>query len=804
MSDPRLRHAWKVVGLAAVLLLAPVAALQLASRFVSFPSELLEGHAGSIRVLDRESRLLREVRPKDGSRTAWIRSSDVPLATRALVATEDRRFMTHHGVDYQAAVRAVISNISHVRTVSGASTITMQLARTVRPHRRTILGKFLEAALALRIERTLTKAQILDEYVNRAPFGPNLRGVGAASLAYFDKSASALSLGEASLLAGMVRAPSYFGLHNHPDDARRRRKFVLSRMVSAGTIDETAARIADQEPVVLQQHTAAFGAPHFVRALLAGRLGPAPSATGGMVTTTLDVELQRAAEVATQRILDSLRTKHVTAASVVVLDNATSDILAYIGSPDFFDDAHNGQIDGVLALRQPGSALKPFVYELAMERLGVTPATVLPDIELHLPTPQGDFSPHNYDESFHGPVRMREALANSLNVPAVFLADRLGPPAVLERLHGLGFSLERGAEDYGAAIALGDGEVTLLELTRAYSTLARGGLAKPVRAALSFEIAGQVTSLEPGAEERVMPELHAARITDVLKDGKARVASFGEQSVLDLPFETAAKTGTSKGFRDNWAVGYTTQRTVGVWVGNFDGSPMDHVSGVAGAGPLFHDVMAAAMEALERAPLAVSRSDVASQLSRIQICPLSGARVTSACPSHVFEWFTPSEAAELAYCEMHERVAIDERTGLLAGRTPSVTCRSTTKTFERFPPRYAAWALGAGRPLAPTEVSRECADDSSTESEGGISIRYPLDGAHFVIDPDRPAPVQVLTISVVAPEGTPEVTLLVDGAPVDRARNPYTLRWPLSPGDHELIARAGSQRSAPISIHVRQ
>jgi penicillin-binding protein 1C len=789
----------------AVLLLMPVVVVRIASYFVDVPVELREGHAGSVRVLDREGHLLREARPKDGAKTAWVSRDQASLVADALVATEDKRFRSHGGVDWFAVVRAAWSNVAHERTVSGASTITMQLARAVRPHPRTLRGKILEAALATRIEREMSKDEILEAYLNWVEFGPNLRGVGAASRAYFDKPASALSLGEAALLAGMVRGPSYYDLAKRPEQAEGRRKLVLARMVAADVAAPEQAKDAEAEPVILQQRAPAFGAPHFVRALLAGDLGVSPDAAGGTVTTTLDVDLQRAAELATQHVIGSLGDKHVTAASVVVLDNATGDILAYVGSPDFFDEGRAGQNDGALARRQPGSTLKPFVYELAMERLGMTPASVLPDIELHLPTPTGDFSPRDYDESFHGPVRMREALGNSLNVPAVFVADQLGPRAVLERLRLLGLSLDGSAEQYGAAIALGDGEVSLLELAGAYATLARGGTKRAPRAVLGVDVAGKRTTTEPADETRVMPELAAMRVTDMLKDKKARVASFGEGSVLEFSFEAAGKTGTSKGYRDNWTVGYTPQVTVAAWVGNFDGSSMDHVSGITGAGPLFHEVMVAAMGSREKLPLAIDASAPPDALERVEICTLSGARVTPACPTHVFEWFTHDEAASLGFDEMHERVDIDPHNGLRAGHAASATCERVTRTFERFPPRYASWATAANRTLAPDEFSPDCPPDASDTVTGGgaLAIRYPLDDAKFVIDPDRAKGTQVLAVSVVAPTSTAEVSLLVDGSEVDRKRTPYTLRWPLAPGDHDLVARVGSVESSRTHIHVR-
>jgi len=789
-------HKRRLIIAAVGLAFAPLVALHVASWLVAFPSELREPHAGSVRVLDRHGRLLREVRAKDGARSAWVSRGEAQLVVDALVATEDKRFLSHHGVDYLAVMRAALANVTHGRAVSGASTLTMQLARTVRPHERTLAGKFMEAALALRIEREIGKDEIVEQYLNRVDFGPNLRGVGGASRAYFDKAPSELSLGEATLLAGAVRGPTYYDLRKRPEAAIARRRLVLLRMRDAGFTDEAKASRAADEPVVLQARSSVFGAPHFVRALFAGDLSATPVPAAATVTTTLDSELQRAAELATQRALEPLVVKHVTAASVVVIENATGDVLAYVGSPDFFDVAREGQNDGVLALRQPGSTLKPFVYELAMERLHFTPATTLPDIELHLQGPTGDFAPSDYDMAFRGPVRMREALGNSLNVPAVVAADKVGIDALLQRLRALGFALPESAQTYGAALALGDGEVSLLQLANAYATLARGGVMKAPRVTLDGKV---------GDETRVTDELATARITDILKDKRARLASFGEDSVLEQPFDAAGKTGTSKGYRDNWAVGYTRSITVAAWVGNFDGSAMDHVSGITGAGPLLHEVLAAAMQTREKLPLPVIASE--SPLERVAICPLSGMKVTDACKEHMFEWFTHAEAAELPSCELHERVRIDARNGKRAGSGSSDRCVEVVdKVFERYPPEYASWAAGANRPVAPLEYSGDCPDDGPARAatSGPLFIRSPAPDARYVIDPDRPRAIQVLPVSVVAPQGAEEVSLLVDGAPVARARSPFDLRWTLEPGDHILVARSGGQQSAPVTVHVRQ
>ncbi len=410
----------------------------------------------------------------------------------ALLAAEDARFYDHPGVDAWALVRAAALDLWNRRIVSGASTITMQLARLVRPHPRTLRGKLGEMALALRIEWSLGKDEILEQYINRVSFGPNLRGIDAASEAYFDKSLPSLSTAESALLAGLPRGPSLYEVTRHADRARRRRDRVLDRMSARGWLEAGALERAQAEPIAVQSRRPAFGAPHFVAGLVSGalaRLQPglsealAGSRPLARVRTTIDAELQRVAEAQVAATADELRSKGVTAASAVVVENETGDVLAYVGSPDVFDDENGGRNDGARAERQPGSTLKPLLYELAMEKLGFDPATLLPDVELNVALEGGGvYSPRDYDGRFRGPVRLREALGSSLNVPAVWTVEQVGVDALLARLHDLGFeSLEHDAPYYGPGLALGDGEVTLLELARAYATLARGGIDRPLR-----------------------------------------------------------------------------------------------------------------------------------------------------------------------------------------------------------------------------------------------------------------------------------------------------------------------------------
>ncbi|MCC6557810.1 MAG: transglycosylase domain-containing protein, partial [Polyangiaceae bacterium] len=531
---PRLR---RVLRWAAAILAAPWILLLAAAALTPLPPELDPGasaRAASVStvVRDRHGAVLRELRAEGGARAAWVpldRLGD--RIQRALVAAEDRRFARHPGVDPLAIARALGQLVRRRRVVSGASTLTQQLARTLVPRPRTAAGKLAEMALALRIEASLGKREILEQYLNRVDFGPGLRGVEAASRFYFDKPTADLSLAEAAALAGMPRGPAFYDPRRGEGRLRERRDAILGRMRAAGLAppDEIARALA--EPIVLAPRGSGLGAPHLVTAVRAGAIGlDPPLDRAASITLTIDRGLQRELEVLAAEAVRGLAPRRVTAASIVVLDNATAEILAYVGSPDVEDAARLGHNDGVLAARQPGSTLKPFLYELAMERLGFTAATVLPDVDLELPIEGGTYAPRNYDGRFHGPVRLREALANSYNVPAVWTASALGPDRLVERLRALGFTtLDRGGSHYGVALALGDGEVRLLDLAAAYATLARGGLHLPPRAVLEATLPGgaPLALSPPPAPARVLDPARARVLVDVLADDKARVASFG-------------------------------------------------------------------------------------------------------------------------------------------------------------------------------------------------------------------------------------------------------------------------------------
>jgi penicillin-binding protein 1C len=760
------------------------------------PAALVRGPEVSVTVTDRGGRLLYQARTRGGALLSPVRVEDVSrYVVPALLAAEDGRFYRHPGADPIAIVRAFGQLIVERRLVSGASTLTQQLARNVEPRPRTALGKLGEIVTALRIERELDKQTILSEYLSRIEFGPNLRGVEAASQRYFDKPARALDLSEAATLAAIPRGPTLYDPERGLERVERRRIRILKRLSELGLVEPREVEHALAARVSLSRGEHGLTPNQLVLGLANG-LDPALGEPGTLsrIETTIDAELQAETTVLARRAVERLQERHVTSAAVVVLENDTGDVLAWVGSPDFFDHRALGQNDGVRALRQPGSTLKPFLYAAAMERKGLTAASLLPDLPLAVMTEQGTFSPQNYDRRSHGPVRAREALASSFNQPAVALTERLGVEQGLETLRAMGFTtLERDATHYGVALALGDGEVRLVDLARAYSALARGGTLRKERLARAVvDRAGVRREQRPDVGRRVLEPRVAAIVTDVLADASARTPGFGRDSALELPFPVAAKTGTSKGYRDNWAVGFTREVTVAVWVGNFDGSPMVRSSGVTGAAPLFQDVMLAAMRGRSPATL-VDRAGLVER----EICALSGALPGDHCAHRHRELFVPGSEPHTR-CEMHELVEVDRELG---GRSAPGCPGAEPRVFERYPAEYAAWARGVGRPLAPATASTRCpgAVLEPALPETGASIEYPHEGTVFRLDPDLGR--QEIVLAARAAERS-VVSYVLNGRLLGTARSPFRLPWTLERGSHRLEARTSGGRSSAVAFRV--
>ena len=516
-------------------------------------------------LLDRHGTPLQTLRTDlQTRRLAWVPLAEMsPALLQAVVVSEDRRFWAHSGVDWAAVARSAFGNLWNTRT-RGASTVTMQLAGLLdeglaRPAGGRSLGQKLgQVVVAGRLEAGWSKHEILEAYLNSVPLRGEMVGIHALARTLFGKHPAGLDALEAAIAAALVRAPNAA-----PEAVARRACGVLQEMKLACTGVSTLAGAALARrgggPGVEQL------APHYARLALRPD-GPAAQ------RSTLDAALQRVAVRTLRRQLAELAGRQVEDGAVVVLDNATGEVLAWVGANGETSEAP--QVDGVLARRQAGSTLKPFAYALAFEQRLITPESLLEDAPTALATGSGLYRPQNYDRSFKGWVSARTALGSSLNVPAVRVGTLLPPDALFERLNALGLALPHTAGWYGSALVLGSADVSLLALTNAYRALANGGLYTPAAAPRA-------------APRRVGEAASAFLVTDILADNAARALTFGLDSALATRGFAAVKTGTSKDMRDNWCIGFTDRYTVGVWVGNASGAPMQAVSGVSGAAPVW-------------------------------------------------------------------------------------------------------------------------------------------------------------------------------------------------------------------------
>jgi penicillin-binding protein 1C len=597
--------------------------------------------SGAVTFTDRSGLPLGTVLASDSTHAISVPLKSVsPLFVQAILAAEDARFARHGAIDVLALARAAREYLVFGEARSGGSTVAMQLARLLDPTPSSMRGKLAQIIAAQRIGLRTDKTDLLEAYVNHVPMGGNLYGIEAAARTYFGEPASDLDLAQASLLAAIPNDPTRLAPDVDWKALRERQRYVLDRMVALKSISVADAGRAFAETLRPRRHDSGiFEAAHALFYLY-----PQIAPGTGRVRTTIDAGLQRFVQAQTEAVIVALGAHHVTDGAAIVIDNRTGDVLAYVGSPDYFSDSALGRNDGVQALRQPGSSLKPFTYELALENGTIRSTTILPDVPEAYSLPGGKlYTPGDYSGRFSGPVRVRYALANSLNVPAVHVLASLGVDPLLDRLHQLGFSdLTHPASYYGLGLTLGSGEVSLWQLTRAYAAMAHEGAYQPLRL-----LAG--TALPPALHVGDRPTWML--VTDILADPYARVKSFGFHSVLEMPFPAAVKTGTSSDFRDTWTVGFSRDYTVGVWVGNFDGSAMRGISGVTGAGPLWSRIMLHLHERYDPAAF-----DAPPGLVRTKICATTGHAPLPECAAVVYEWVKPEDLADV-------RRAVPEKLG---------------------------------------------------------------------------------------------------------------------------------------------
>lgn len=780
------RRAAVAIG-AAVGLPGLIAAGLFAFLAIPHPVSFLRGDRVQTTVVrDRNGEVLREVRSARYGVAHWVELERMsPWLARAAVASEDKRFYRHPGIDLLAVGRAALTNARARKVLSGASTITQQLVRNLYSARdRGLWVKLAEALEALRLERHYSKQEILEAYLNRVCFGNQAYGAEAAAELYFDRAAAELSLGQSCFLVAIPRSPAgYEPFRNYGATLRRQRR-LLDRMFADRTITRLEYEVARAETIRLAQARSGYRAPHFVDMVLAGLNGGRCRATE--VVTTLDLQAQQGCEEMLTGQLERLAQNHVTNGAVVVLDRKSGDVLAMVGSQNYFGH-EAGQVNACLSLRQPGSAIKPFVYAAAFE-WGMGPGTILPDIPLHFTEAYGDYRPSNFDRRFHGPVSARTALGSSYNVPAVVVAEKVGPERLLEKLKRAGItSLEHDAAHYGLALGLGAGDVRLLELANAYRMLANGGEYTPCRTVCRVRGPdGRARFVDRPEPSRAFDATAAFLVTDILADNRARAPGFGEFSSLCLPFPCAAKTGTSKDFRDNWTLGYTSEYVVGVWVGNFDGSPMHRVSGISGSGPLFRDIMLM-LHRSDPAPLPVPDG-----LARCEICPESGKRRGRFCPNGVSELFD-ARAVPSGTCDVHRAVLVDRKSGEPATGTADPE-NVVEQVFEYREPTYWPWMEANGIELPPMADLQP--------GSGRVAVLFPDRGDVFKLDPDVARERQCILLKAGVRPGTSRVVWEMDGQELGTAERPYTLFWQLEPGRHRVRVRSGDRASGEVSFLV--
>jgi len=739
----------------------------IASLYIPLPrNDFSKQSVHSMRVVDRNGVLLREFLNDGEGRGQWKPLNQIASeAVNATIAIEDRRYWDHPGVDPLAILRAIVENIKSGGMRVGGSTLTQQVIRNIYHYPRTLANKALEAWYALRLERMMKKSEILEQYLNRAPYGNQLLGIEAASRYYFQKPAIDVSLAEAAFLAGLPNAPTSMNPYENFNGALVRQRIVLRRMIDQRMITDEEYQRAASQPIMVASPEINFRGPHAVEMARQYIGGVQDAAT---VQLTIDYPLQKEIHAVVRNHLSRLTRKNVTNAAVVVLDNHTGEIRALVGSADFFDRKSSGQVNGALALRQPGSSIKPFMYVQALNG-PITPSTVLPDLPTHIPDDRGDYIPENYDKRYHGPVRLRTALACSYNVPAVRTAAMIGIGTFYQGLHNVGItSLTQPVEHYGYGLALGNAEVSLLELTNAYRTLANGGLWGPITLVRSLTtISGKRPSPEflgpgSGTPHRAYDRRSVFLVTDILKDPVARRPAFG--NAFRFPFPCAVKTGTTKDYRDNWTIGYTADYTVGVWAGNFNNSPMHGVSGVSGAGQIFFDVML-----LVTGKTTPPEFPIPDGLVQRAICPRSGLLPGEWCKKTITEWFIRGSEPKKR-CDIHRAYRLVSENG-----TPE------KRVYEIFPSEYREWAEAEQIPFPPRTA---LPIEANRMFSGGrpaprLTILSPLHGDIFKIDPVLRKEYQSIRITGAVPGQFSDVKLVVnkkETLPFDPSGTWWTLR----------------------------
>lgn len=718
--------------------------------------------APTVQLRDRTGAFLGEVGPP-GCVGRWPVEVVPERMAAATLALEDRRFATHPGVDVVAVGRAVLENHRAGHVVSGASTVAMQVARMQDPGPRTLPRKALEALTALLLVDRHGRDAVLAQYLRLAPYGNNICGVGYAARRYFDKPVDDLSWAETALLAAVPQAPREHD-PTEPEGLARasvRARRILDQLRDDGVLDDATHLDALRELGTSVQVDRPVRPEATIHAVLA-LSDLAAKAPGTLVDTSLDLALQRDVAGILRRSVEAWEDQGAGNAAAVVVDLATMQVLADVGSVAWNDERHGGGIDFSRTRRYPGSTLKPFVYAAAMDRGLVDPGTVLDDLQ------RGPDGIGNADGQFMGPLLPRVSLANSRNVPAIELTRQMGLEDTWALLARLGLHDDAlPASHYGLSLAIGGMPTTPLALAQAWGALATDGRLR--------ELQWTADAVAPPGE-RVFSEAAARWTALALSDPMARLPTFPRMGNGELPFPAAFKTGTSPEHRDAWTVAYTRRYLVVVWVGHPDWRPMEGLSGYRAASLLARRILLR-LHPDDAQGLADTGFPAPEGWTDVEVCPLTGLRAGPHCGHVVTEWFPPQRAPE-ASCGAHVledgHVVVD------------------------LPPRYAGWQQREG---LPTPTRPLLTDDGPV----ALSLVSPVNGAHVTRDPDAAPGMSSLRLSVAVSAPVEQVVWYVDGAPFAVVGPPYEARWALEPGEHAFEARLPwrPERSAVATVLAR-
>lgn len=766
------KHKFKVLATLTVLFLAGF----LADRVLfPLPKNLLKRPASTF-VYSRNHQLMGCFISSDEYWRKPIELNDIsPLLTNSVLACEDQWFYYHPGFNVVSLISAAVDNVKAGRIVRGGSTITMQIARMIEPKPRTLKSKIIEILRALQLEFHYSKKELLEFYFNLAPYGGNIEGVGAASFFYFCRIPLELTPAQAALLTVLPRSPEEFRPRKDLRACLNARNRVLTVMLNKELINETEYGNALIEKIVVERTERPITAPHLCRELALA------TADRGEIISSIDLNIQTACENLLNKCARRLAEKDIHNASAVVLDNATGEVLALVGSIDFFDDKHSGQVNGALAARSPGSALKPFAYALALDKGLISPRMYLED----LPVYYSGYSPENYDDTYRAVVSVTDALRLSLNVPAVNVAANVGLKDFFDILQNGGLSTIKGKYyDYGLPLVLGSCEVRLLELTNLYRALANGGIYTPYSMLPNRSKASSDTIFSKGVSYII-----AEILSDLARPEFPASWEFAE----NIP-RIAWKTGTSYGRKDAWSIGFNPQYTIGVWAGNFSARPSPELIGAEAAAPILFEIFSAVTSKTEGGWFSQPNS-----VGIREVCSVSGLVPNPYCKTTVEEYYLPGISSSKR-CHIHKEILVDKNTGYQVCRFCLKDKSCEYDTLEVWPAEIATWLDKTGSLIQ--NVPNHNPDCRGASFGDRPIINSPRDDVDYIIREYIPLDLQCILLDASVASGSRRLYWFIDGylhSSLDPGDKTFYIP---EPGDHDIICSDDLGRSSSVTIRI--